>query len=406
MFKFRNIPEPWRQVISYSAVAVGSAILTAVLLIIFGTSTVVNYSGKGNYSQGLAKLEKIYGIIQEQYIGETNEDTMVDAAAQALVLSTGDRWSYYMNAEEYAAYLQTIANADAGIGVTINSDQMDKGLLVESMDQDGGAAAAGVQVGDWITHVEGQAISGMTLSDARSKIRGQSGTTVKVTVDRNGTKLDFTITRGVFAVAKGQLLDGNIGLITIVNFNEKASDETIKLIEELKNKGATALIFDVRGNPGGSSMELSKTLDYILPKDCILFQSVSYDGEKQVIRSDERYMDIPIAVLIDENSYSAAELFAATLVEYNKAFTVGQHTTGKGRYQVNIPLEDGSAVHLSIGKYTTPLGVDLGAVGGIAPTHAVELTKDQATKLSSGTLDPEDDPQVQKAVEELLKKGN
>jgi carboxyl-terminal processing protease len=202
------------------------------------------------------------------------------------------------------------------------------------------------------------------------------------------------------------MLEGNIGLITILNFNEKASDETIKLIEELKNKGATALIFDVRGNPGGSSGELSKILDRILPKDCILFQSESYDGQKQVIRSDEKSLDMPIAVLIDANSYSAAELFAATLVEYNKAFTVGQHTTGKGRYQVNIPLDDGSAIHLSIGRYTTPKGIDLGAAGGIAPTYEVELTKDQQTAFVEGKLTPENDPQVQKAVEELLKKGN
>ena len=102
MSKFENIPYNWRKFITYSLVAVASSVLTAVLLIVFGNSTVINYSGTGNYDQAMLKLQEVYNIIQEQYIGEADEDAMIDAAAQALVLATGDQWSYYMNAEEYA----------------------------------------------------------------------------------------------------------------------------------------------------------------------------------------------------------------------------------------------------------------------------------------------------------------
>lgn len=404
MSKFQNLPYGWRRFITYSLVALISVVLTTVFFLAFGSKLVVNYSSTGNFSQSMEKLENVYKIIQEQYIGDANEKNMIDAAAWAMVQATGDKWSYYMTADEYAAYLKTTANANAGIGVKINSDQMEKGILVETVDPDGGAAAAGIQVGDWITHVEGEAISAMSLSDAQNKIRGQSGTTVKLTINRNGTSMELVVSRGMIAVAKGQMLENGIGLVTIVNFNEKCCDETVKAINDLKSQGAKGLIFDVRGNPGGSSQELVSVLDYLLPKDCVLFRSESYDGKKEVAHSTEGALDMPIAVLINAESYSAAELFAATLVEYDKAFTVGQHTTGKGRYQINIPLSDGSAVHLSVGRYCTPKGVDLGEAGGIAPTHAVELSKAQADKFAEGELLPKDDPQVQKAMEELLKK--
>lgn len=406
MSKFENIPYNWRKFISYSLVAVASSVLTAVLLIIFGSSTIINYSSNGNYNQSMLKLEEVYNIIQEQYIGDADEEAMIDAAAQALVLATGDKWSYYMNAEDYAYYKQVTSNAYEGIGVTVNSDQMDKGFLIESVDPDGGAAAAGIQVGDYITHVEGQAVYNMSTSDAQSMIRGQGGTKVKLTINRNGTSMDLEVIRGTntTAVATGKLLDGNVGLITIANFNERCYQETVAAIESLKSQGATSLIFDVRNNPGGYKSELVAVLDYLLDKDKVLFRSEMYNGVKEVDYAKEgKRCDLPVVVLVNADSYSAAEFFAAALVEHGRATTVGVHTTGKGYFQTNIELSDGSAVHLSVGKFTTPNGVNLAAVGGIAPKHEVKLTEEQAKKLAAGELDPEDDPQIQKAVEELLK---
>ena len=406
MSKFEHIPDHWRKFISYSLVAVASSVLTAVLLIVFGNSTIVNYSSTGNYDQAMLKLQEVYGFIQEQYIGEADEEKMIDAAAQALVLATGDQWSYYMNAEEYAYYKQVTGNAYEGIGVTVNSDQMDKGFLIEKVDPDGGAAAAGIQVGDYITHVEGKAVYHMSTSEAQGMIRGQGGTKVKLTINRNGTSMDLEVTRGIqtTAVATGQMLEGNVGLITIANFNERCYQETVAAIESLKNQGATSLIFDVRNNPGGYKSELVAILDYLLDKDKVLFRSEMYNGVKEVDYAKEgKRCDLPVVVLVNANSYSAAEFFAAALVEHGRATTVGEHTTGKGYFQTNIELSDGSAVHLSVGKFTTPNGVNLAEVGGIAPTREVKLTEEQAEKLAAGNLDPEEDPQVQKAVAELLK---
>ena len=406
MSKFQDIPYKWRMFITYALVALGSAIVTAVLLIVFGSSTVINYSSKSNNNQGIIKLQEIYDKIGENYIGKYDDATLFDAAAQALVLATGDKWSYYMNAEEYVAYKQRLNNAYEGIGVTVNSDNMAQGFLIEKVDPNGGAAAAGIQVGDRITHVEGEAVFNMSTTDAQGKIRGQGGTKVKLTINRNGTSMDVEVTRGLNTapVASGQMLDNNVGLITITNFNERCYNETVQAIKDLEKQGAKALIFDVRYNPGGYKSELVKLLDYLLEENLELFRSETKDGKQEVDRSTTAQMcKLPVAVLVNKDSYSAAEFFAASLVEYKRAITVGEHTTGKGYFQVDIELSDGSALHLSVGKFTTPKGVNLAEVGGIEPTYAVELTKDQTTKLAAGNLAPQDDPQVQKAAEELLK---
>lgn len=400
MARYQDIPRGWRQFISYALVAVASAAVT------FGLCMGKNMSSSnGNFSADTAKLDRVYAIIQEQYIGETDDEAIIDAAAQAMVLATGDQWSYYMNQTDYLAYKEQTSNAYVGIGVTVNTNTPDKGFLVEKVASDGGAKAAGIQAGDWITHIEGVEIYGMTTSEARGKIRGKEGTSVELTINRNGESFVLEVTRSTITtvVAEGQMLEDNIGLITITNFDERCVQETVAAVEALKDQGAEALIFDVRNNPGGYKSELVDLLNYLLPEG-VLFRSETYDGKTEEDKSDARCLEMPMAVLINGNSYSAAEFFAAALVEYDWAITVGEHTTGKGYFQTNIELSDGSAVHLSVGKFFTPNGVSLAEVGGIAPTYEVELDAQETEDLLAGILEPENDPQVQKAVEELLKK--
>lgn len=405
MARYQDIPEGWRKFISYTLVAAASAAVT--FGICWGRNTTVNYSGNTNFSADTAKLEQVYGVIQERYIGNTNNEQLIDAAAQAMVLATGDKWSYYMNPSDYLAYKEQTSNSYVGIGVTVNTDDPKSGFLIEKVDPSGGAAVAGIQVGDWITHIDGQEIFNLSASEAKERIRGKEGTSVELTISRNGERLVLLVPRGtvVTVVASGKMLPNNIGLVTITNFDERCQKETLAAIEQLKKQGAKALIIDVRNNPGGYKSELVGILDYLLPKG-VLFRSETYDGKTEVDNSDAACLEMPMAVLINEDSYSAAEFFAAALVEYNWAFTVGEHTTGKGYFQTNIELSDGSAIHLSTGKFFTPKGVSLAEVKGIAPTYEVELSKKQQEDLLAGNLQPTNDPQIQKAVEELLKKMN
>ena len=403
MARYQDIPRGWRQFISYTLVAVAASAVT--FGICWGKNTTVNYSSGGNFSANTAKLDQVYTAIQDHYIGETDDDAIIDAAAQAMVQATGDRWSYYMNPSDYAAYKEQTSNSYVGIGVTVNTDTPDKGFMIEKVDPNGGAASVGIQVGDWITHIEGAEIYNMSTSAAREKIRGKEGTSVELTLNRNGESMTLVVPRGsvITVVASGKMLNDKVGLITIVNFDERCRKETVAAIESLKEQGAEALIFDVRNNPGGYKSELVDLLNFLLPEG-VLFRSETYDGKTETDKSDAGCLEMPMAVLINGDSYSAAEFFAAAMVEYDWAITVGEHTTGKSFYQTNIELADGSAVHLSVGKFYTPKGVSLAEVGGIAPTYEVELSETEAEALEAGTLAPEDDPQVQKALEEMVKK--
>ena len=223
---------------------------------------------------------------------------------------------------------------------------------------------------------------------------------MSITVQRSGEELTFQVTRKLIqvVVAEGEMLEGNIGLVTIANFDARCADETLAAIDRLLSEGAEALIFDVRNNPGGYKDELVKILDYLLPEGA-LFRSVSYTGKETVDESDAECLKLPMAVLMNEESYSAAEFFAAALEEYDWAVTVGNHTVGKSYFQTTFQLSDGSAVGLSIGKYCTPNGVTLAEVGGLAPNIPVEIDDETAAKIYADLLAPAEDPQIQAAVE-------
>ena len=220
---------------------------------------------------------------------------------------------------------------------------------------------------------------------------GEKNTKVVLTVLREAQTLDITVTRKVIhsKVAQGQMLTDTIGYVSIDNFHDAAAKETIVVIEELLGQGAEKLIFDVRDNPGGYVHEMVKLLDYLLPEGP-LFRSVSYSGKEDLEESDAECLDLPMAVLINGNTYSAAEFFAAALSEYDWAVTVGAPTTGKGYYQTTIQLGDGSAVQLSTGAYTTPNGVNLTEVGGLTP--------DVAEAAAETYVTVEEDPQIQAAI--------
>jgi carboxyl-terminal processing protease len=201
-------------------------------------------------------------------------------------------------------------------------------------------------------------------------------------------------------VAEGQMLEENIGLVRINNFDERSAEETLAAIAALTEQGAQALIFDVRFNPGGYKVELCKILDYLLPEGPI-FRSQTYDGKESITESDEACLDLPFAVLVNGQSYSAAEFFAAALDEYDKAVVIGEPTVGKSYFQNTYRLRDGSAVALSVGKYCTPNGVSLADVGGLKPETEIVLDKETAAKIQAGLLPVAEDPHIQAAIAAL-----
>lgn len=352
------------------------------------------------------KLDELYAVIDKYFVGEVTDEALYDGAAAGMVSATGDKWSYYIPASQYESHKDNLKNEYVGIGVTVASEKDVRGFKILKVEPDSGAFEAGIQEGDVIHTVEGEVALQVGMDRVTELIRGEENTQVEIVIYRDGQWLTLQVTRKRFVldVATGQMLPDNIGLITIENFDERCAEETIAKIEALRQQGAEALIFDVRYNPGGFKTELVKVLDYLLP-ECEVFRAVSYDGEESISYSDASCLDMPMAVLINNNSYSAAEFFAAALQEYDKAIVVGVATTGKGYFQNTIELSDGSAVGLSVGKYYTPKGVSLAETGGLKPDVEQKLEEEKETKLYADVLDPQEDEQVSAAVQALKKAG-
>lgn len=376
------------QILSHLLVAVTTAALTVLVIL---------YSN-GNL-KGFNKLQQLENLLLDNYIDGADQKELEDAAAEAMVGATGDRWSYYMTAEEYEAQLEQANNAYVGIGVTVQNTQ--EGMLIIAVAEGGPAEKAGLMAGDKILAADGQSIVGKTTAEAQELIKGKKDTVVQITYLREGAEFTAAVTRATVKtpVATAKMLPGNIGLVTIVNFNANCTKETKAAVQKLLDEGAQKLIFDVRNNPGGRVKELVSLLDYLLPEG-VLFRSVDNEGKESVDNSDAACLEIPMAVLVNGNSYSAAEFFAAALQEYEWATVVGEKTVGKGNYQSTFKLKDGSAVSLSVGKYYTPQGKHLEGVG-IMPDVEVPVDAETAAKIRAGTIDPEDDPQLQSAIKAL-----
>lgn len=343
------------------------------------------------------KLREIDSIAASQYVGALDEEAVADYAAVGYVAGLGDQWSSYIPADQYEQYRMNSEGQGCGIGVSVISTQ--DSIRVNLVYDDSPAAQAGIEKGDYIVGAAGLTVEADGADAVIDAIRGDEGTEVTVSVRKDGTDAvqELTMQRAVVTqkMAWGQMLDGNVGYIRIENFHVGSAEQFNQTLDGLIADGAQSLVIDVRHNGGGRVKEMSEALDPLLPEGTIMTLRTK-DGHETVYSSDAEQLELPIAVLIDDQSISAAEFFAAALQEYDCATLVGTHTTGKGRAQQTFELSDGSAVNLSVEEYFTPNGNSLADVG-IAPDIEVTLTEEQQADFYF--LAPEDDPQLQKAVE-------
>ncbi len=337
-----------------------------------------------NYSQAMKYLE-IKNVIDEKYVGTVNEESVSAAAFDAMVSALGDQWSYYMSPSEYSAYKLYSANQYVGLGVQVDKDAETGGLKITGVNSGTPADNAGLEAGDIILAVAGTDITGMTVGDARSFISSNLGESVKLKIrDKDGNESELSVNCELIYTSPVtyRMLSGSIGYVQILNFDSGAADAAVKAIETLLGQGALGFVFDVRTNPGGLLSELTALLDYLLPSGNI-FISVDKAGNQTPTESDSVCLDMPMAVLVNADTYSAAEFFAAALQDYNWAEIVGERTTGKSRSQQTIELSDGSAVHISTARYLTPAGIDLAEQGGLIPDQEVALTATGDAQLNA-----------------------
>lgn len=350
------------------------------------------------------KLEDLENLILTSFAGDADKTKIEDAAADAMVNAMGDRWSYYIPAAELPSFLENSENAYVGIGVTVQATDDNSGLMVIAVQPGGPAEEAGVQVGDVIIQVDGESAQDRTVTEISAMIKGEEGTVVSITVLRSGEGITMTVARKRMetTVASSKLLNEHVGLVTIQNFDERCADETIAAIKALLNQGADMLLFDVRNNPGGYVDELTKVLDYLLPEGNLI-RTVGTDGSDETVTSDADCVKVPMAVLVNENTYSAAELFAVDLSEYGVARIFGQKTSGKGFFQQVFQFSDGSAAGISVGRYYTSQGNNLEGTG-LTPDEEIKLDDESEALLYNGMLEPENDAQLQAALSYLMDK--
>ena len=339
-------------------------------------------------------------LIDDVYIGRLDVGEVSDAAMRETVEALGDRWSYYLTSEEYAVYLDRANNRYAGIGIGVVIDDATGGMKVQYTYKGSAAESAGLAAGDIITEIDGESICGMDLDEMRSLIARPLGESVILTVlSPDDTTKALTVLYDYIFIdpVSYEMLDGDIGYIILSNFDTGSSDSFISAANELIGQGARAFVFDVRANNGGRVDEMTGILDYLLPEGEI-FVDVDRNGVEDITLSGPAFVDMPAIVIVDANSYSAAEYFAATLREYGYAEVVGVQTTGKNRVQKTWEMPWGGALHISSSQYLTKNRVSLYDAGGLTPDHQVGLTEEEYAMFMSGILRQDTDPQLQKAL--------
>jgi carboxyl-terminal processing protease len=305
-----------------------------------------------------------------------------------------------MTAEEVKEYEDSSANRYGGIGVVIRNGE--EGVTVAKVYARSAAGEAGIREGSRFLAVGGEPTDGLGVNELAEMISAaiRTGTVELTLLCPDGEERGYSLTPGEVLTepVSARMMEG-LGYIRIENFEDRSADEAIRAVEEFRAQGVGGLIFDVRTNPGGHLTHLLKLLDHLLPEGT-LFIARYYDGAEETEVSGPECVSLPMAVLVNEDTYSAAEFFAAALREYGWATLVGAPTTGKGRAQVTVPMEDGSAIHISYCNYFTPLGNSLDGVG-LTPDLEVPVTEEERGDFYYGLLDPGEDRQLQAAVQLL-----
>lgn len=346
---------------------------------------------------GLTLLEGM-GMVNTLFVGPYDEGKVLDAAMEGMVDGLGDRWSYYLDPVAYKATNERRQNIYVGIGVTISYEDKD-GLRILAVEPEGPAAKAGILPGELILSADGVSLAGDGQSKGLALIQGEEGTTVSLEI-RSAAGETRTVavmrSRVETSPVSHELLPGKVGYIKVKNFYDRSADGVRRAVDDLAAQGATALVFDMRGNGGGYLKELTDMLDYLLPEGPI-FRSKSRTGQETITSSDAHCIDLPMATLVNRDTYSAAEFFGAELQEQGVGVIVGEETSGKGYSQQTFPLPSGGGLGISTGAYFTGKGTSL--IGsGVKLDAELSLTAEEEGLLYAGKLPRADDPQLQAAL--------
>jgi carboxyl-terminal processing protease len=385
-----------------------TALITAVCVFLITTVFYTTPTGNLVFStlsdtvtgRNYAKFAQMDYLIGKNYMGSYSDEWLMDNALHMYVASLGDPYSGFFNKQEYEEFSSGLSGDYRGIGVTISNENYR--ILVGNVQSGSPADKAGIKKGDIITKINGKAYSGKALNDAVSAIKKNPvGTSVKITVERNAREMDLTIViediKQVFVSSK--FLQNSIGYLRLQSFGSDVYKEFKKQIEDMKAKGMKGLIIDLRSNPGGALDTAVAIGDYLLGEGTLLTVR-DKSGEEKVYKSHKGELELPMCLLINENSASASELIAGALRDYKKAVLVGKKTYGKGVVQSVFDLGDKTGLRLTTAKYYTPSGECIHEKG-VSPHVEVDLP--EGVTFSQLDVEIENDTQLEAAIREMEK---
>ncbi len=346
------------------------------------------------------KAGELADLMDQYYYEAIDKDALVEGMYAGMTAGLGDPYSAYFSAEEYASFNESTTGIYCGIGTVLTQDAKTKVVTILHVYPGTPAEEVGIKDGDVIAKVGDIAGDSMELSELTNYIKGEEGTTVHIEVLRQGESdyLGFDVPRRKIEVptVQYQMLEGNVGLIQVTEFSTATPEQFDAAIKDLQGQGMVSMIVDLRDNPGGVLQSVCDMLDEILPKGLLVYTEDKY-GNRSDYKSDDSCMEIPLAVLINGNSASASEIFAGAIKDYKYGTLIGTTTFGKGIVQTIIPLNDGSAIKLTMAKYFTPNGNYIHEVG-ISPDIELEY---EYLSQEDETYNPMHDNQVLKALEVL-----
>lgn len=351
------------------------------------------------------KLSYIDTYYRSLYVGQIDQERLTYYLMNGYIQGIGDKYGEYYTANDLESLFQEADGKMYGIGVNVIYNEEHDAIEVISTVPDSPAERVGILATDIILSVDGVKASADNYYSAINAVKGEKGTYVTLVILRNGTELTFEVMRDEIKIVtvthRKYSLDNSIGVVRITEFNNTTSQQLISAVDTLVAQGCTSIVFDVRNNPGGTLEGVIGSLDYLLPEGDLCYVRNAYGTLVQKLTSNAQCLDpsIKLAVLINENTASAAELFASALRDYNRATIVGVTSFGKGTMQTTYMLPDGAGLKLSTNKYNPPCDVNYDGIG-VTPHKTVEL--DEALKNKNlFKLTDQEDNQLLEACREL-----
>lgn len=360
----------------------------------------VTFNNHANSTAIDGKLAEINSFIDDYAIMPFDKEEALSNAIFFYVASLEDPYCSYMDADEYATYLEELSGSFTGIGVNVitTSEILENGLLIYRVIGNSPAELAGLKNGDIIIEADGVSFINYPYEDAVDLMLDELGTTINLVVDRNGERLEFNIVRQNFTkrLVDYEIIE-NLGYVTVYQFEAAALDQFKAALNELEKAGVKGYIFDMRNNPGGELNTVKNMVDLLVPKDEIVVLQYK-DYESSLYASDNDYIEKPCVVLINGESASAAELFSSSLRDIRGSKLIGEQTFGKGVGQTSFSLSDGSALKFTTFRYVTKSRYNYDGIG-LEPDYVVELPLEDTVYYYC--MSRSDDTQLAKAIQVL-----